>query len=145
MSSLSRVLFLLCSFIVLQTDGLQHPEDVNSENSNSQWALRLNKFNPDRKFQSWLEIFNLDRKPQSRSKNSIPRSFYLQALLVLQRRARSKISIHDRSLDIFSPEGRDQISLIFGPSGLLSNFCPGIFVLPKANSRGVTFLCFYCV
>ena len=30
------------------------------------------------------------------------------ALLVLQRRARSKISIHDRSLEIFNAEGRDR-------------------------------------
>ena len=35
-------------------------------------ALRPKKFNPDRKFQSWLEIFNPDRKFQSRSKISIP-------------------------------------------------------------------------
>ena len=46
----------------------------------SQRALRSNKFNPDRKFQSGFENFNPGSKPsnlQSRSKISIPRSFYL--------------------------------------------------------------------
>ena len=42
-----------------------------------QRALRSKKFNPDRKYQSRLEIFNPDRKFQSRSKISIPRCFYL--------------------------------------------------------------------
>ena len=38
----------------------------------------IEKFNPDWKFQSWLEIFNLDRKFQSRPKISIPRYFCLR-------------------------------------------------------------------
>ena len=38
----------------------------------SQRALRSKKFNPDRKFQSWLENFNPDRNFQARSKISIP-------------------------------------------------------------------------
>ena len=44
----------------------------------TQRALRSKKFNPDRKFQSWLDMFNLDRKFQSRSKTSILRCFYLR-------------------------------------------------------------------
>ena len=40
-----------------------------------QRALRSKKFNPDRTFQSWLDIFNLNRKLQSRSKFSIQRCF----------------------------------------------------------------------
>ena len=55
---------------------------------------------------------NLDRRFQSRNV-----SIY-GALLVLQRRARSKISIHERSLEIFIPAGRDQIFSIPGPSGI---------------------------
>ena len=68
----------------------------------------IEKINPDRKFRSWLEIsnfdrnFNLDQKLQSRC-------FYLRGPLGVQRSARSKISVHDRSLEIFNPEGRDQI------------------------------------
>ena len=87
----------------------------------SQRALRSKKFNPDRKFQSRLEIFNLDRKfLNPRSKISIPQCVSIYgALLVLPRRARSKISIHDRSLEIFNPEGRDRIFSIPGPSGIL--------------------------
>ena len=41
-------------------------------NRTSQRALRSKKFNPDRKFQSWLETFNLDQTCQSRSKILIP-------------------------------------------------------------------------
>ena len=40
---------------------------------------------------SWLEVFNLDRTFQSRSKISIPRCFYLLALLVLQRTQKGSI------------------------------------------------------
>ena len=40
---------------------------------------------------------------------------------MLQRRARSKISIHDRSLEIFNPEGCDRICSIPGPSELERN------------------------
>ena len=76
----------------------------------TQRALRSKKFNPDRKFQSRLEIFNPDRNFQSLS-------FHLRGPRSVQRRARSKISIHDRSLEIFNPEGRDRIFSIPGPSG----------------------------
>ena len=39
----------------------------------------------------------------------------------------------------FESEGK------FRKFDLLSNFCPGIFLLPRANSRGVEFLRFYSV
>ena len=57
-----------------------------------------------------VEIFKRDRKFQSRS-------FYLRAPRGVQRRAWSKISIHDRSLKIFNPKGRDRFFSIPGPSG----------------------------
>ena len=57
-----------------------------------------------------IEIFNLHRRFQSPS-------FHLRGPRSVQRRARSKISIHDRSLEIFNPEGRDRIFSIPGPSG----------------------------
>ena len=87
-----------------------------SQSHNPQRALRSKKINPDRKFQSRLEIFNPGRKFQSRSKFQSP-SFHLRGPRSVQRRARSKISIHDRSLEIFNPEGRDRIFSIPGPSG----------------------------
>ena len=42
----------------------------------SQRALRSKKFNPDRKFHSRLEMFNLDRNSQSRAKISNLRCLY---------------------------------------------------------------------
>ena len=81
----------------------------------------------NRNFQSWLENFNLDRRFQSQSKFSIRGGSIYGALLVLQRRARSKISIHDRSLDIFNPEGRDRTFSIPGPSGKLGVQTPSLF------------------
>ena len=66
-------------------------------------------FNPGLTLSISIENFNLDGKFQSRGV-----SIY-RALLVLQRRARSKISIHDRSLEIFNPEGRDRFFSIPGP------------------------------
>ena len=59
---------------------------------------------------------------QSRSKINLDRKFQSSgvsiygALLVSQRRARSNISIHNRSLEIFNPEGRDRTFSIPGPS-----------------------------
>ena len=75
-----------------------------------QRALRSKKFNPDRKFQSWLEIFNLDRKFQSQY-------FCSRGASGVQKSARSKNSIHDRSLAIFNPEGCDRIFQSPGPLG----------------------------
>ena len=80
-----------------------------------QRALQSKKLNPDRKFsarnlQSPIEIFNLNRKFQSPS-------FHLRGPRSVQRRARSKISVHDRSLNVFNPEGCDRIFSIPGPSG----------------------------
>ena len=43
--------------------------------------------------------------------------FYLRGPPGVQRWARSKISIHDRALEMFNPEGRDLIFSIPGPSG----------------------------
>ena len=43
--------------------------------------------------------------------------FYLQGSPGVQRSARSIISIHDRSLASFRPEGRDRVLSIPGPSG----------------------------
>ena len=57
----------------------------------SQRALRSKKFNPDRKFQSWLEIFNPDRNFK-RDRKFQSRSFYFQGPADVQKRARSKIS-----------------------------------------------------
>ena len=75
----------------------------------TQRALRSKNFNPDRKFESWLE------NVQSQSIFAVflctgPSWCYREGL-------DRKISIHDRSLEIFNPaEGRDQFFLIFGPS-----------------------------
>ena len=74
-------------------------------------SIPIENFNPGLQFAISIENVNLDRNFQSCSV-----SIY-RALLVLQRRARSKISIHDRSLEIFNPEGRDRIFSIPGPSG----------------------------
>ena len=76
-------------------------------------SIPIENFNPGSKFSIPIEIFNLDRKFQSPS-------FHLRGPRSVQRRARSKISIHDRSLEIFNPEGRDRIFSIPGPSGNLS-------------------------
>ena len=54
-------------------------------------------------------MFNLDRKFLQSP------SFHLRGPRSVQRRARSKISTHDRSLEIFNPEGRDRIFSIPGP------------------------------
>ena len=75
-------------------------------------SMTIENFNPGSKFSISIENFNLDQKFQSRGV-----SIY-GALLLSPRRARSKISIHDRSLEMFNPEGRDQNFLILGPSGL---------------------------
>ena len=71
-------------------------------------SIPIENFNPGSKFSI------LDRKFQSRSKNSIP-ELLLRGTPGVQRRARSKISIHDRSLELFNPEGRDRIFSIPGP------------------------------
>ena len=70
-----------------------------------------------------IEHFSLDRRFQSRC-------FYLRGTPGVQRRARSKISIPDRSLEIFNPEGRDRIFSIPGPSGNL----PTSFIVPNITS-----------
>ena len=102
-------------FSILQGEfGIPTPDLLRA--SEAQRALRSEKSipiencNPGSKFSIPIEIFNLDRKFQSPS-------FYLRGPRSVQRRARSKISIHDRSLEIFNPEGRDQIFSIPGPSG----------------------------
>ena len=74
-------------------------------------SIPIENFNPGSNFSSPIEIFNLDRKFQSAS-------FHLRGPRSVHRRCRSKISIHDRSLEIFNPEGRDRIFSIPGPSGL---------------------------
>ena len=73
-------------------------------------SIPIENFNPGSKFSIPIEAFNLDRKFQSPS-------FHLRGPRSVQRWARSKISIHDRSLEIFNPEGRDRIFSIPGPSG----------------------------
>ena len=65
-------------------------------------SIPIKNFNPGLKISVSIEIFNLDRKFQSRGVS------IHGALLVSQRRARLKISIHDRSLEIFNPEGGDR-------------------------------------
>ena len=65
--------------------------------------IPIENFNPGLKLSIPIDIFKRDRKFQSRS-------FYFRGPAGVQKRARSRISIHDRSLDIFNPEGR-------GPSG----------------------------
>ena len=84
-------------------------------------SIPIENFNLGSKFSISIEIFNLDRIFQSPS-------FHLQGPRSVQRRARSKISIHDRSLEIFNPEGRDQIFSIPGPSGSSTrcDFCQGL-------------------
>ena len=73
-------------------------------------SIPIENFNPGSKFSIPIEIFNLNRKFQSPS-------FYLRGPRSVQRRARSKISIHDRSLEIFNPKGRNRIFSIPRPSG----------------------------
>ena len=73
-------------------------------------SIPIENFNPGSKFSIPIIFFNLDQKFQSPS-------FHLWGPPSVQRRARSKISIHDRSLEIFNPEGRDRIFSIPGPSG----------------------------
>ena len=81
-------------------------------------SIPIENFNPGSKFSIPIEIFNLDRKFQSLS-------FHLRGPRSVQRRARSKISIHDRSLEIFNPEGRDRIFSI--PPGPLGKEASDIF------------------
>ena len=105
----------------------------------TQRVLRSKNVNPDRKFQLRLEIFNpdrnfnLDRKFQARS-------FHLQGPRSVQRRARPKISIHDRSLETFNPEGRDRIFSIPGPSGdaNISKARPPVLNYYVINSEKIT-------
>ena len=47
----------------------------------------IEKFNRDRKFQSWLELFNLDRENFDLDRNFQSRCFYLQGPPGVQRRA----------------------------------------------------------
>ena len=90
-------------------------------------SIPIENFNPGSKFSIPIENFNLDRKFQSPS-------FHLRGSRGVQRRARSKISIHDRSLEIFNPEGRDRIFSIPGPSGLLSpDSGPGLRSVQKVS------------
>ena len=72
--------------------------------------IPIENFNPGLRFSIPIEHFSLDRRFQSRC-------FYLRGTPGVQRRARSKISIPDRSLEVFNPEGRDRIFSIPGPSG----------------------------
>ena len=74
-------------------------------------SIPIENFNPGAKISIPIEIFKRDRTFQSRS-------FHLRGPRSVQKRARSKISIHDRSLEIFNPEGRDRIFSIPGPSGI---------------------------
>ena len=76
----------------------------------SKKSIPIENFNPGLKFSIPIEIFKRDQKFQSRS-------FYFRGPAGVQKRARSKISIHDRSLEIFNPEGCDRIFSIPGPSG----------------------------
>ena len=76
-------------------------------------SIPIENFNPGSKISIPIEMFNLDRKIQSPS-------FHLRGPSSVQRKARSKISIQDRSLEIFNPEGRDRIFSIPGPSGFCS-------------------------
>ena len=55
------------------------------------------------------------------------------ALLVSQRRARSEISIHGRSLEIFNPEGRDRI--LFNLRALWVGRTPKGSYSPRGRSR----------
>ena len=66
--------------------------------------------------------------------------FLLQGPPGVQRRARSKISIHDRSPEIFIPEGRDQIFSIPGPSGFISIVFPPPPVVPSYESPSSDFV-----
>ena len=77
-------------------------------------SIPIENFNPGSKISIPIEIFKRDRKFQSRI-------FHLRGPHSVQKRARSKISIHDRSLEIFNPEGCDRIFSIPGPSGVTSS------------------------
>ena len=100
-------------------------------------SIPIKNFNPGLNISISIEIFNLDRKFQSRGIS------IHGALLVLQRRARSKISIHDRSPEIFNPEGRDRIFSIPGPSGCVQKACAkkvrAHFSLPINNPQNCGF------
>ena len=74
-------------------------------------SIPIESFNPGLKFSISVENSNLDRKFQS-----CDVSIY-GALLVLQRRARSEISIHDQSLEIFNPEAAIKFFQSLGPLG----------------------------
>ena len=69
------------------------------ENFNLGWKLSIS-----------IDIFNLNRKVQSWCV-----SIYRALVAGVQRRVRSKISIHDRALEIFDPKGRDRF---FNPRAL---------------------------
>ena len=75
-------------------------------------SIPIENFNPGSKCTIPIEIFKRNQKFQSRS-------FHLRGPRSVQKRARSKISIRDRSLEIFNPEGRDRIFSIPGPSGFV--------------------------
>ena len=117
-----------------------------SGKSQTQRALRSKKksipienFNPGSKFSIPIEIFNLDRKFQSPS-------FYLRGPRSVQRRARSKISIHNRSLEVFNPEGRDRMFSIPGPSGKMKSALPPPPPKPKIPpplERGILWTGFF--
>ena len=62
----------------------------NIKGSRAQRALRSKKFNPDQKFQSWLENFNPRSKFSSATENFNPRSFHFRGPRSVQKRARSK-------------------------------------------------------
>ena len=84
-------------------------------------SIPIENFNPGLKFSIPIEIFKRDRKCQSRS-------FCFRGPAGVQKRARSNISIHAWSLEIFNPEGRDRFFRSLGPLG-------GLFEKLRKNPR----------
>ena len=95
----------------------------------SQRALRPKKFNPDRKFQSWLEIFNPRSKLSISTENFNPRVSFTGPSWCTEK-GRSKISIPDRSLEILNPKGCDRF---FQSQCPLGSFFSGVSFLCTAS------------
>ena len=108
-------------------------------------GLRSNKFNPDRKFQSWLEIFNLNRKLQSWLEMFNPVVFLFTGPSWCYRDGldqnfqstidRSKFSILNARIDFFNPRAIWECSDVF--PGIFEPLVCGSEKIPQ-NSRKIS-------